>query len=327
MALSGTLLFLGREAALVVLLLCILEITFSFENAVINARVLSKLNHYWQTIFLSVGIIIAVFGMRILFPILLVSASSSLGFGAVVNLAFNDPQQYSQHLEDAGPIIAAFGGSFLLMVALGYFMRENKRPYWWPLPEQWLRNVTKSLVAVSLIGLAIATGTISLIGQANTSQLLIASMLGVGTFSAIHGFVFILERLRKRQIDSTMAQHGMTAFVSFIYLEILDASFSLDGVIGAFAITSSVILIAIGLGTGAIWVRSMTISLVRHQTLARFAHLEQGAHYAILVLALVLLFSISVHIPSVITGLVGVIIVGLSLFSSERRESKAEQLA
>ncbi|MFS8119882.1 MAG: DUF475 domain-containing protein, partial [Microcoleus sp.] len=122
MALAGTFALLGSEAALVVLLLGILEITFSFENAVINARVLARLNHFWQTIFLSIGIIIAVFGMRIIFPIVLVSVSSALGFGEVVNLALTDPHQYAQHLEAAGPIIAAFGGSFLLMVALGYFM-------------------------------------------------------------------------------------------------------------------------------------------------------------------------------------------------------------
>jgi hypothetical protein len=117
---------------------------------------------------------------------------------------------------------------------------------------------------------------------------------------------------------------GKAGFFLFLYLEVLDASFSFDGVIGAFAITSDPILIALGLGfIGAIFVRSITIYLVRKGTLAEYVYLEHGAHWAIGALAVILLVSIGVHVEETITGLVGVVLIGAAFLSSivrRRRE-------
>ena len=112
---------------------------------------------------------------------------------------------------------------------------------------------------------------------------------------------------------------GKAAFFLFLYLEVLDASFSFDGVVGAFAITSNVLTIAVGLGVGAFFVRELTVWLVRHDTLSEFVYLEHGAHYAIGVLAVLLAVSLSHEIPELITGLAGVGFIGLSLWSSLRR--------
>ncbi|MGH8498890.1 MAG: DUF475 domain-containing protein, partial [Methylococcales bacterium] len=105
-------------------------------------------------------------------------------------------------------------------------------------------------------------------------------------------------------------------FMSFLYLEVLDASFSFDGVIGAFAVTQDVIIIMLGLAIGAMFVRSLTVFLVRQGTLDEYVFLEHGAHYAIGALAGIMLISISYHISEVITGLTGAIFIGLSVYSS-----------
>jgi hypothetical protein len=104
--------------------------------------------------------------------------------------------------------------------------------------------------------------------------------------------------------------------MSFLYLEVLDASFSFDGVIGAFAITQDVVIIMLGLAIGAMFVRSLTVYLVRQGTLDEYVFLEHGAHYAIGSLAAIMLASMSHHIPEIVTGLIGALFIGLSVYSS-----------
>jgi hypothetical protein len=115
-----------------------------------------------------------------------------------------------------------------------------------------------------------------------------------------------------------LKQTGWAAFITFLYLEILDASFSFDGVIGAFAITKSVILIAAGLGVGAVWVRSLTVYMVHKGTLDKYKYLEHGAHYTVGVLAATLLLGIFTHVPEGVAGLAGVTFVGSAYISSRR---------
>ena len=107
-------------------------------------------------------------------------------------------------------------------------------------------------------------------------------------------------------------------FGAFLYLEVLDASFSFDGVIGAFALTNNLIIIAIGLGIGAMFVRSMTVYLVRKGTMSEYRYLEHGAFYAIVALAVIMYINTFSHIPEVITGLIGAVLIGLAFWSSVR---------
>jgi hypothetical protein len=119
---------------------------------------------------------------------------------------------------------------------------------------------------------------------------------------------------------------GRAAFGVFLYLEVLDATFSFDGVIGAFAITSDPIIIAIGLGIGAMYIRSLTVFLVRKGVLGEYVYLEHGAQWAIGSLALLLLFTIQHEVPEVVTGLIGVGFIGASFLSSVVRNRRALQL-
>jgi hypothetical protein len=117
--------YLGPAALLPLLILMIIEVTFSFDNAVINAKILKKLSPFWQQLFLTVGIVVAIFGMRLVFPILIVSLTAHLPWREVVDLALNHPEAYAEKLHHAHPAITAFGGAFLLMLSLQFFME-----YW-----------------------------------------------------------------------------------------------------------------------------------------------------------------------------------------------------
>jgi hypothetical protein len=134
------------------------------------------------------------------------------------------------------------------------------------------------------------------------------------------------DKISSSQKTSTAKQKvGMAAFISFMYLQLLDASFSLDGVIGAFAITSSVVLIAAGLGAGAVWVRSMTIHMVRAGTLAKYKFLEHGAHWAIACLGTIMLLRLyGVELPEWATGSVGLIFVAFSISASIKRKQDSK---
>jgi hypothetical protein len=119
------------------------------------------------------------------------------------------------------------------------------------------------------------------------------------------------------QPQSNVTQFGAKGGLgAFLYLEVLDASFSFDGVIGAFALTTNILLIAIGLGIGAMYVRSMTIMLTEKGTLQEFKYLEHGAFYSIFALSVIMFLQSLLHVPETITGLIGVALIGFALFSS-----------
>lgn len=311
---------LGWSALFLTVILTIVELTFSFDNAIINAKVLERMSNFWQTIFLTIGIFIAIFGMRIIFPILIVSLTADLSWKTVLDLALHNPEKYASYLEEAHPTISAFGGAFLLMLAFHFFFDDERETLWIKklegkmqrLKHWWWPGVV-TLILISLVAL--------LPLNEHAKQTLLAGGLGTLTYLAIHGLVTVLEKWQGLD-GSTLPQGvkltGMAAFVSFIYLEILDASFSFDGVIGAFAITTNVVLIAAGLGIGAIWVRSMTIFMVRRGTLNHFVYLEHGAHYTVFVLAILMLTSAIIHIPELIPGLAGIGIIGASIAASIR---------
>src|SRR3546814_10825692 len=117
---------------------------------------------------------------------------------------------------------------------------------------------------------------------------------------------------------ATTGQVAKAGFGAFLYREVLDASFSFDGVIGAFALSNNLFIIAIGLGIGAMFVRSMTIFLVRQGTLSEYRYLEHGAFYAIIALAAIMYINTFQHIPEVVTGLIGAVLIGIAFWSSVR---------
>ncbi|MGW8060775.1 DUF475 domain-containing protein [Streptomyces ziwulingensis] len=336
----------GWTAFGIVAILSILEISLSFDNAVVNAGILKKMNAFWQKIFLTIGILIAVFGMRLVFPVVIVAISAQLGPIEAVDLALTDKDRYQELVTDAHPSIAAFGGMFLLMIFLDFIFedRDIKWLGWLERPLSKLGKVDMLSVCVALIVLllsAVAFGAQAHLhaGHADkTETVLLAGIGGLITYMIVGGlsgfFENKLEEDEEREHEaeeeaaragkpkSAVQMAGKAAFFMFLYLEVLDASFSFDGVIGAFAITNDIVLMALGLGIGAMYVRSLTVYLVRQGTLDDYVYLEHGAHYAIGALAAILLITIRYEINEIVTGLIGVVLIGASFWSSVRRNKR-----
>lgn len=305
-------LWAGWNGLIICTLLTIMEVSLSFDNAVVNAVVLKDMSEKWQKRFLTWGILIAVFGMRLLFPIVIVAFATHLPMGEVASLALNQPEEYSRHVLDSHIQIAAFGGMFLLMVFFKFILNAGKELHWLVALESRLSKLGK-LESVEII-LALIVLLLVSSGLPDDEQLhaLTAGTVGVVLYVAVHSLTALMGQ---KDAERAVTHAGL---MGFIYLQFLDASFSLDGVIGAFAVSKDVVIIMLGLGIGAIFVRSMTIYLVRKGTLNQYVFLEHGAHYGIGALALIMLATMTVHIPEFITGLIGVTFILLSLWSSVR---------
>jgi hypothetical protein len=320
--LGGAYYWAGIIGAFIAVILGILEVSLSFDNAVVNASILKRMDDRWQRYFLTWGILIAVFGMRLLFPILIVSAATGIDFMGVTEMALKAPEIYARHLEASHVQIAAFGGMFLLMVFYSFIFDKNKELHWLGYIEEKISSFGK-LEAIEII---MALGPLLIIQnylpEAIRLDVLVAGVTGVILFVIVDSFAALFEHEEEgEQVVATLKKSGM---MSFIYLEVLDASFSFDGVIGAFAITQDVVVIMLGLAIGAMFVRSLTVYLVRKGTLDEYVFLEHGAHYAIGVLAGIMLVSIVHHIPEVITGLTGAFLIALSVISSIRYRKKQQ---
>lgn len=294
------------------LVLAILEISLSFDNAIVNASKLDKMTPVWRRRFLTWGILIAVFGMRIVFPLLVVVIAAKIGPIEAIRLAATEPDRYAEIIHGAHLSIAAFGGAFLMMVALSWFIDEGKE-------VDWIAGIERNLRRFgSVRGMEVALVLVVMMGF---SSALDAEVRGTFLYAAVFGLLtFLLVELLGQILDRSDAadQVAKGGLGAFLYLEVLDASFSFDGVIGAFALTQNLFLIAIGLGIGAMYVRSMTIMLVEKGTLAEFRYLEHGAFWSILILSIIMFAQTLVEIPEVVTGLLGAGFIGLSLVSSLR---------
>lgn len=304
----------GVAALLSALLLTILEVTLSFDNAVVNAKVLKQMSPLWQRRFLTWGILFAVFGTRIILPIFIVAVSVALSPLMVALLAFNDPRAYGELLHEAHYIIGSFGGSFLLMVALKYFFDTAKQVHWIVRLEQMLSRWGR----VEAIEIGLTLSILLLIGMLipdHEREIVVSGVVGVILFIIIEAFAGIFSHPGKEVL-----QGGL---VMFIYLNILDSAFSLDGVVGAFAISNMLPVIIAGLGIGAYFVRTFTVYMVQHRMLDTLVYLEHGAHWAIFGLAFAMLFGLAIPIPEVVTGLVGLLFIGLSYVSSLRQKEHA----
>ncbi|GGL69423.1 hypothetical protein GCM10009706_04660 [Curtobacterium citreum] len=354
LALATALIYGSWTAVVITLILGVLEISLSFDNAVVNARILERMSPFWQKMFLTVGIVIAVFGMRVLFPLLIVGITAQLNPVEAVQLALekgpiDEPGTYAYLLHEAHPQIAAFGGMFLLMIFLD-FMFEDRDILWLKWLERPLHVIGK-LPMVNVVVALVLLAVFAVSSGDHQSVVLIAGIAGLVTYFLVTGLgglfdvddpedegdalestdhmVAEADRITKKRRLGHVA--GRAAFLLFLYLEVIDASFSFDGVIGAFAITADPIIIALGLGLiGAMFVRSLTVFLVRQGTLDEFEYLDHGAHWAIGALAVILLVTITTEVNEVVTGLIGVVFILAAFISSvvrNRRKAAAEQPA
>ncbi|MFA9216460.1 MAG: DUF475 domain-containing protein [Sphingomonadaceae bacterium] len=318
------------QAVWIAAVLGVMEVSLSFDNAVVNASVLRHWDAFWQKLFLTVGIVVAVFGMRLLFPLLIVAVATGLGLVEVWQMATATPEVYSMHLTNAHAQVAAFGGAFLLLVFLNFLFDEEKELHWLGWVEQKFgQHGTESLAI--LLTLGAVYGCAGLVSETEKYSVLAAGVVGVVVYLTV-GWISTLLEGEQPDDDDDVTETGVGPVVSgavkgsiggFMYLEVLDASFSFDGVIGAFAITSDVVIIMLGLAIGAMFVRSLTVFLVHKGTLDEYVYLEHGAHYAIGILALIMLASVKYHIPEWFTGLSGVAFIAVSLWSSVRYKQRA----
>ena len=323
----GTQHTMGLWTALwLVTVLAILEVSLSFDNAVVNAGVLKDMSEFWRQAFLTVGILVAVFGMRLVFPIVIVSFSGGISAVETMEMALNNPDQYSQVLTEAYPVISAFGGMFLLLVFLNFLFDTNKDTHWLGAFEERLTKIAKFDEISVFIALCAIFSTRWWVPEAEQSRVFVAGVMGVLLYLAVDAVGALFEN--EEEGDAAVKTIQRSGFASFLYLEVLDASFSFDGVIGAFAITKDVVIIMLGLAIGAMFVRSMTVYLVNRGTLSEYIYLEHGAHYAIGALAAIMLLGTRVHVPEVITGLIGVAFIGAAVWSSLRhRKNHPEHYA
>ena len=302
--------FIGGFAAVyLTAILAVLEISLSFDNAVVNAKILQNMDEVWQKRFLTWGIVVAVFGMRFIFPILIVAVAANLGIIQTIKIALFEPHTYHEILLKTEELIYAFGGAFLWMV-FSDFMFEEKEVRWIKPLERTAEKFGKvnniSLIVAMIIGIIVTY-------DAKSYEVAIAYFLGLLSYSILHG------------LNSALSSEGIkNGLMGLIYLEVLDASFSFDGVIGAFAITPNIILIMIGLGIGAMFVRSLTVWMVEEGVLNEYKYLEHGAHYAIGILAVIMLLKIFVQIPEVVTGTLGLILLVLAFLHSRWENSHAK---
>jgi uncharacterized protein len=294
-----------------ILLLCVLEISLSFDNAVVNATVLKKMDAVWKKRFLTWGMIIAVFGMRLIFPLIIVAIVGNLSLVESFQIAFTRPDDYARIMTSAHLSVSSFGGAFLLMVFLHFFMNHEKEVHWIKFVERPISRVSnfKSIeLLVAILILLIIHGRLP---AAEATTFLVSYLWGLVIFLVVHGISDLLDGPGINKIKWLSSGFGM-----FMYLEVLDASFSFDGVIGAFAISHEIFVIMIGLSVGAFFVRGLTLYLVANETLDQFEFLEHGAFYALGILAFFMLLDPFFHIPEWLTALTGAIVLGLSIFWS-----------
>ena len=347
----------GPQVFLILTILIILEVSLSFDNAVVNAKILVRMSPFWQTIFLTIGIAIAVFGMRLIFPLVLVGVTASLGPVEVLQLAVEGgegPDSYAGRLEAAFPAIAGFGGMFLGMLFLDWVFEDRD--------VTWLNWLEKPLArAGKLDHLPVIVASVGLVGAASylagdrSGTVLLSGLLGIITYLVVNGLGTLFEARGLAEAEGTAQEPevaratetvpeavasgrtghsgpsetakatGKAGFFLFLYLEVLDASFSFDGVVGAFAISQDIFIIAAGLGAGAFWIRSLTVYLVRKGTLENYVYLEHGAHWAIGALAVLLFVNIRFHVPELITGLIGVAFILAAFINSIVRNRKLDR--
>lgn len=296
--------------------LAVLEVSLSFDNAVVNAGVLKHMSHFWRQLFLTVGILIAVFGMRLVFPIVIVAVSADLGAVETMQMALRQPQAYSEVLTGVYPVIAAFGGTFLLLVFLNFLFDQNKETHWLGPLEARLTRIAKFDEISVFIALAVVFSGLWWWPPEERHRVFAAGVSGILLYLAVDAVGALFSNEAEGEAAVKTVQR--TGFAGFLYLEVLDASFSFDGVIGAFAVTRDVVIIMLGLAIGAIFVRSMTVYLVNQGTLSQYIYLEHGAHYAIGALAAIMLAGTVYHVPEVVTGLIGVTFIAASIWSSVR---------
>ena len=290
---------------LIIFGLCLFEIISSIDNAIINAEVLSTMKPQFRRWFLLWGILFAVFVVRGLLPLILVWASTpSLSPWEVFTAMFSDSPDVKDAIETSAPMLLIGGGIFLIFLFLHWLFLEDKE--YGIKGERFIESkgvwffAIVSILLVLIVWFALGYNTFMAFG----------AVLGSSAFFIVHGF-----RQNAEAQEQELIGGNMSDISKIFYLEVIDATFSIDGVLGAFAFTMSVPLILIGNALGAIIVRQLTVSNI--DRIKRYRYLKNGAMYSILLLGCIMIIdSFGIHIPTFVSPLLTFGIVGLFLYKS-----------
>jgi hypothetical protein len=300
-------------ALLTVVGLAIFESITSIDNAIINAEVLTGMKPWARRWFLTWGIGFAVFGIRGLLPWFIVwFMAPGLGPLQAFTATLTGDEAALKAIQESAPVLLVGGGTFFIFLFSNWLFLEPKK---FGLPGErflasqgaWFYAVI-SLVLTAVVWFALQKGPMLAFG----------AVIGSTAFFITHGFKRHAEAQEQRLLRG---ENQLSDISKIIYLEVIDATFSVDGVVGAFAFTLSVPLILLGNGIGAIIVRQLTVYNV--ERIKKYVYLKNGAMYSILLLGLVMLaHGFGVHIPEWFSPLATSAIVGFALFVSWKRRKK-----
>jgi hypothetical protein len=289
-----------------VLGLCLFEVVSSIDNAIINAEVLSTMGARMRKWFLVWGLLIAVFLVRGILPWAIVWAfNPSLGPIQAFTATFSGDMAVKSSIEKSAPILLIAGGIFLVFLFLHWLFLEDKR-FGLPRTEKFFMERGVWFYAV----VSILLTTIAWFALKQNSMMAFGTVMGSSLFFITHGFKQSAEKEEKKLKGSVKSDLS-----KLLFLEIIDATFSIDGVLGAFAFTLSVPLILIGNGLGAVVVRQLTVGNI--ERIKKYVYLKNGAMYSILVLGIIMiLHSFGFKISEYVSPLATFIIIGFFFWKS-----------
>ncbi len=295
------------DILIVIFGLSLFEIVNSVDNAIINAHVLGTMGEKWRRRFLFVGIVTSVFLVRLVLPLMIVLLLvPNISFSEIIRTFTGENTVAVEAIEQQKPVILIFGGMFLLLVYFHWLFMEKKHPLF--LQEKLLKEHHDvwffAFAAILLVLLLYFART--------NSNMMLAAAIGSAVFFIVYGFKETAEKA-----EAKLVRRGLSDASKFLYLEVLDATFSFDGVVGAFAFTTNLLYIFIGLGIGAIVLRQLTIMGISR--IAKYRWLKNGAMTAIAFLGVfMVLESFHIGLPVYLPTLVTSAIVGYAFYQSHK---------
>ncbi len=297
--------------------LALFEVIISVDNAIINAEVLSTMSRRARRWFLLWGLFIAVFMVRGLLPwFILWLSSPTLGFMGSFTASFSSDPVVVEAIKQSAPILLIGGGTFLVLLFLHWIFLEPK--HYGLMGEDFMHKQGVWFYAAASIFLA---GIVWFAVQKHP-LMAFAAVIGSTVFFITHGFKENAEQAEKELLEGARGTSDMS---KILYLEVIDATFSIDGILGAFAFTFAIPLILIGNGIGALFVRQFTVSNIR--TVKKYKYLKNGAMYSIFALGVVMVAeSFGAHIPEWVSPVITFAIIGFFFFKSVKALRKEEMI-
>jgi hypothetical protein len=302
------------ESIAIVIGLIVFEVVNSVDNAIVNASVLKTMSALWRKRFLLIGIITSVFLVRFLLPLIIVWISVPTLSAPDLFLAFlGQSDVAAQAIELQKPLILMFGGVFLLFLYFHWLFLEKKEPL-------YIERFLKEKHGVWFFAFAAIFLVVVMYLARSNPMVMLAAAIGSATFFIVYGLRQTAEESERNMVAGSS---GLSDLSKFVYLEVLDTTFSFDGVIGAFAFTINLLLILIGIGIGAIVVRELTIKGI--DTIAKYKYLKNGALTSIGFLGLFMLIeSFKIELPSYVPIIVTFLVIGIAFYMSRRLLKSAE---